>query len=77
MTGRYRSHQAKEPHELVANRAVTLGSTVGIGGSIAYFAGLWLDVPEEAHAHLTALVIFGWNTAVFLVAFFWRRRFGG
>jgi len=76
-TKRYRSEHAKEPHELVANRMVTGASTVGVGASLGAVATHYLGVPEVLHAHAVGLVIFGWNTVVFLVTFLWRRRFGG
>lgn len=74
---RLRSDKARDLGEHAGNRFVTGVSTVGIGGSIAAYATYYLQTPEELHAHTVALVVFLWQTAVYVVTFLWRKRFGG
>jgi hypothetical protein len=61
---------------VAANRLLSLGSTVGIGGSIAAIVIHYYQVPEEISGHVAALVVFGWHTTMFLVEYAWRRWAG-
>lgn len=74
---RLRSAHVKSTGEVVGNRLVSGTSTIAVGGSIAAIVTYYLQPPETLHAHIVSLVIFTWQSAVFLVGFFWRRKSGG
>lgn len=73
---RFRSSNVASASDVVANRAVLGASQVGLGGTLAAIVTYYVNVPEPIHAHAVALIVFLWNTLVFLVSFFWRRKFG-
>lgn len=73
---RIRSANAESAGEVIGNRAVSLGSTAAIGGSIAFIVTYYFKPPEVLHSHVDALVIYGWNTLVFIIGFLWRKHFG-
>lgn len=73
---RIRTASASSVGEVLGNRFASVGSTVAIGGSIAAVITNYWPPPEALHSHVVALVVFGWNTVVFIIAFFWRKYFG-
>lgn len=72
---RLRSAHASSASEIAGNRLITGASTIALGGSIAAVVTYYIQPPEALHAHVVSLVIFTWQSAVFLVGFCWRRRF--
>ena len=72
---RLRSAHVESAGDILTNRFVSAASQIGMGGSIAAIATYYMHPPEQLHAHVVALVIFAWNSLVFLVTFAWRRKF--
>ena len=71
---RIRSHSAGTTAEIAGNRLVSGASTIALGGSIAAIVTYYLQPPEVLHAHIVALVIFFWQSAVFGVGKYFGNR---